>query len=325
MCLNAYVLFYVDTAHHLWGGRSSITGYPEGRVRSVIGARLRNSTGWSRKTGRRNGSKGRGRGPSASSAAWGGARSLRTPRRWPGPIPLVNSCVHDQIPRQVRRPHTRAVSINVIPAGDVSRTTGLRSTGPLQLDGPWVGPALQNGQGSWCPTRQVRTSCGYGLCERLEDWRWEGRGEEEGLAGEEWSELSGGSKELSLSPSLQTLPSPCFHWASRLAYLPGRCVHTVGCCPGGWMLALASARCPLTDQCVAGHPPTHNGVLLCSVSYFSPLPCDAQFRHDGRWGEVRKASNLDLDLARAHAHARPEQSACTAVCSTQNPEARARE
>lgn len=129
------------------GGRSSITGYPEGRVRSVIGARLRNSTGWSRKTGRRNGSKGRGRGPSASSAAWGGARSLRTPRRWPGPIPLVNSCVHDQIPRQVRRPHTRAVSINVIPAGDVSRTTGLRSTGPLQLDGPWVGPALQNGAG----------------------------------------------------------------------------------------------------------------------------------------------------------------------------------
>ena len=39
--------------------------------------------------------------------------------------------------------HTQAVSvINVIPAGDVSRTTGPRSTGPLQLNGPWVGLAF---------------------------------------------------------------------------------------------------------------------------------------------------------------------------------------
>lgn len=69
---------------------------------------------------------------------------------------------------------------------------------------------------------------------------------------------------------------------------------------------LAALPCPLTDQCVrATHPPTQEEFYVCSVSYFSPLLCDAQFRHDGRWGEVRKASNLDLDLALAHAHPCP--------------------
>lgn len=87
---------------------------------------------------------------------------------------------------------------------------------------------------------------------------------------------------------LQSLPSPCF----------------IGCSYYSTATALASLPAALlTDQCVRAnqththaHTHTHTPVL-CSVSYFSPLLCDAQFRHDGQWGEVRRASNLDLDLA----------------------------
>lgn len=120
-------------------------------------------------------------------------------------------------------------------------------------------------------------------------------GRRKAWAGEERSELSGGSRELSLSPPLQTLPSPCFHWVSRLPYLPGQvCTHCriLPRWMDGWMLAVASGRRPLTDQCVAGHPPTHTHMEFFYAVYptsphFHAMP-NSDTTDDGAKGEKSK-------------------------------------
>lgn len=75
------------------------------------------------------------------------------------------------------------MSSNVIAAGDVSRTTGPRSTGPPQLDGPWVGPALRDGQGLGCPGIYLGEVSGVVAREPGVPGRSERREEEEGAGG----------------------------------------------------------------------------------------------------------------------------------------------
>lgn len=75
---------------------------------------------------------------------------------------------------------------------------GLAALDHCKLNGPWVGPALRNGQGlGYVPVATWEGREGKGRCER-----------EEGVAGEECSEMSGGSNRLSvsLSPADSSFP-----------------------------------------------------------------------------------------------------------------------